>query len=746
MKFPALRISHRIAAIGLVGVLGVMAVTGLFLYERHLIAQINEMEAQAGNAAAVTGEVQTGFLQLRQHEKDFFLSNNEHHVVEHTAQRSEMLYWLNQLEEIIAQNQHRDIPEQGILTAGFERYINIFDIAANLNRRLGLTPDAGLRKELSTATAALTKHLANIPYPALKLDAAAISSGEKDFRLAPSMEARATVIRAIDILRKRPSGLFGSTESHQAVIGTLDQYQMTFVNYADILDKTASLKVQVADAFSQIEPVFVRINAEMENVRREVVTQRAETTSAIGRMVMIAVAVVLLAVVLIGLTVWRSVAAPISRTAGAMRQLASGDLDVTVPGLGRRDEIGEIASAFDLFRENTIRKVNEEREAAEARQRTEHEREMRELEEKEKHAAELQHSVDVLASALSQLADGDVTQQIEQPFTETMEQLRTDFNLAVAKLRSALGAVGDSAVAIHADSDQIRKASDDLSHRTEQQAASVEETAAALEQMVATVSDSSRRAEEAGQLVERTRTGAERSGVIVRDAVAAMDRIVDSSNQIGGIVSVIDEIAFQINLLALNAGVEAARAGDAGRGFAVVAQEVRGLAQRSASAAKEINALISASGTHVRDGVALVGQAGDALTTIVKEVQDISTNVVAIVEASKEQATGLQEINIAVNRIDQGTQQNAVMVGETTSASHKLAGEAEALNELLAQFRLGNHKTVTQQQPKPQMPSQTIRSSGKSTLFSNTFQTIQASNAAAVIAAVHTPDEGWEEF
>src|SRR5690606_18636988 len=139
-------------------------------------------------------------------------------------------------------------------------------------------------------------------------------------------------------------------------------------------------------------------------------------------------------------------------------------------------------------------------------------------------------------------------------------------------------------------------------------------------------------------------------------------------------------------------------------------------------------------------------QAGDALTTIVKEVQDISTNVVAIVEASKEQATGLQEINIAVNRIDQGTQQNAVMVGETTSASHKLAGEAEALNELLAQFRLGNHKTVTQQQPKPQMPSQTTRSSGKSTLFSNTFQTIQASNAAAMIAAVHTPDEGWEEI
>src|SRR5690606_31922420 len=141
------------------------------------------------------------------------------------------------------------------------------------------------------------------------------------------------------------------------------------------------------------------------------------------------------------------------------------------------------------------------------------------------------------------------------------------------------------------------------------------------------VHDSSCRADEAGQLVARTRVGAERSGAIVRDAVTAMDRIVTSSNQIGGIVSVIDEIAFQINLLALNAGVEAARAGDAGRGFAVVAQEVRSLAQRSAAAAKEINGLITTSGAHVRDGVTLVGQAGEALTTIVKEVQDISTNV-----------------------------------------------------------------------------------------------------------------------
>jgi methyl-accepting chemotaxis protein len=299
------------------------------------------------------------------------------------------------------------------------------------------------------------------------------------------------------------------------------------------------------------------------------------------------------------------------------------------------------------------------------------------------------NNVDRLADALNKLSDGDLTQKLNPPFIPTLEKLRTDFNGASEKLREAMQAVAENAGAIAAGAQQIRSASDDLSKRTEQQAASVEETAAALEEITTTLADSSHRAEEAGQLVRKTRENAEHSGAVVRSAIEAMGKIENSSLEISKIIGVIDEIAFQTNLLALNAGVEAARAGDAGKGFAVVAQEVRELAQRSAKAAKEIKDLITDSNAHVKDGVTLVGQTGSALDAIVSQVQQVNGNVEAIVEAAREQATGIKEINEAINTMDQGTQQNAAMVEESTAAAHSLAKEAEALFRLLGQFNIG---------------------------------------------------------
>lgn len=298
-------------------------------------------------------------------------------------------------------------------------------------------------------------------------------------------------------------------------------------------------------------------------------------------------------------------------------------------------------------------------------------------------------AISTLGLALRALAEGNLRQSLDTPFVPSMERLRSDFNEVIDKLRLTMQTVAQNSEIIASGSAEIRVAADQLARRTEQQAASLEESAAALEQITTTGADASRRADEAGRLVSETKANAERSGDIVHRAIAAMDAISHSAGEITNIIAVIDSIAFQTNLLALNAGVEAARAGESGKGFAVVAQEVRDLAQRSAAAAKKIKQLINASGAHVARGVGLVGETGEALKHIASQVEMIDTNVSAIVEAAREQATGLSEINNAVNLMDQATQKNAAMVEETTAASHGLAREAETLRQLLTQFDVG---------------------------------------------------------
>ncbi len=384
---------------------------------------------------------------------------------------------------------------------------------------------------------------------------------------------------------------------------------------------------------------------------------------------------------------WRRISAPISIITTRMAGLARGELDAAVPYADRHDEIGEMAAAVAVFRDNAFARLDLERSAEGSRTQAQEERARNEAM-KAREAAETQHAVDALAGALGELSDGNLAHRIETPFADHLDRLRSDYNGSVAKLQGALQAVGSNANAIDAGATEIRTAADGLARRTEQQAASVEETAAALEEITTTVKDTARRAEDAGTLVARTRLGAEESGNIVRKAVSAMTEIEESSGKIANIIGVIDDIAFQTNLLALNAGVEAARAGEAGKGFAVVAQEVRELAQRSAHAAKEIESLITASNAQVRSGVTLVGSTGQALETIVSQVQEISRHVEAIVTATREQSTGLAEINHAVNTMDQGTQQNAAMVEEQTAASHGLAQEAAKLMQLLGQFNL----------------------------------------------------------
>ena len=397
------------------------------------------------------------------------------------------------------------------------------------------------------------------------------------------------------------------------------------------------------------------------------------------------------------------------------------------------------------LRNRAIDKDRLEAEALAQRSLSEQERAANEAE-KARVAAEDKAALEALATGLSAMANGDLTHRFTLEVAPRAERLKSDFNAAIAQLQDAVSVVVANVAGIRSGAGEISQAADDLSRRTEQQAASLEETAAALDQITATVNKTASGARQASDVVQAARGDAEKSGVVVRDAVSAMTAIETSSSQIGQIIGVIDEIAFQTNLLALNAGVEAARAGDAGRGFAVVASEVRALAQRSAEAAKEIKTLISASTGQVGAGVKLVGETGEALQRIVDRVAEIDSLVTEIAASAQEQAVGLAQVNTAVNQMDQVTQQNAAMVEQSTAASHSLAQEAESLQASVGRFRVGSGQQRTHAAPPraPAAPAPAPASRPAHRMVA-ALKTLGRGGAALKPQPAPTED-GWEEF
>ena len=291
---------------------------------------------------------------------------------------------------------------------------------------------------------------------------------------------------------------------------------------------------------------------------------------------------------------------------------------------------------------------------------------------------------------ISGLAEGDLTQNMNGEFQGEFAELREAVNATMAKLSSMVGEITTASGTIASAANEISQGTADLSQRSEEQASSLEETASSMEELTGTVRQNADNAREANQLASGARDEATKGGEVVGKAIEAMSEINTSSKKIADIIGVIDEIAFQTNLLALNAAVEAARAGEQGRGFAVVAAEVRNLAQRSASAAKEIKTLINESVEKVGEGSKLVDQSGETLEAIVSSVKKVSDIIAEIASASQEQASGIDQVNKAVSQMDEMTQQNAALVEEAAASSESMSDQAAALDELVGFFKTNN--------------------------------------------------------
>ncbi|NIF83798.1 HAMP domain-containing protein [Comamonas sp. Tr-654] len=274
-----------------------------------------------------------------------------------------------------------------------------------------------------------------------------------------------------------------------------------------------------------------------------------------------------------------------------------------------------------------------------------------------------------------------------QRHDEFGELLRTQQSMCRA-LNDMVAEVRHSADSIATASAEIAGGNQDLSARTEQTSSNLQQTAAAMEEFTSTIQNSASSAGQARNTASSAASLAQRGGEVVGSMVVTMDEIRQSSQKIGDIIGVIDGIAFQTNILALNAAVEAARAGEQGRGFAVVASEVRSLARRSGDAAKEIRALIGTSETRVQNGIRLVQSVGASMDDIVKSVQNASTMIAEVTEASVQQSAGVTQVNQAVSQLDQMTQQNAALVEESAAAAQSLREQAEHLKQTVSMFRI----------------------------------------------------------
>jgi methyl-accepting chemotaxis protein len=315
--------------------------------------------------------------------------------------------------------------------------------------------------------------------------------------------------------------------------------------------------------------------------------------------------------------------------------------------------------------------------------------------------------------------------------------LKDDTNTTIERLREVVGRIKEATEAINIASQEIAAGNQDLSSRTEEQASSLEETSSAMEELNATVKQNAENAKQANELAKTSNAGVVKGGEVVKQVVVTMGDIQASSKKISDIIGVIDSIAFQTNILALNAAVEAARAGEQGRGFAVVATEVRNLAQRSATAAKEIKTLIAESVDKVESGAKLVQQAGTTMDEVVTSFQQVASLVTEIASASREQSSGIEQTTQAVSQMDEVTQQNAALVEEAAAAAESLEEQARGLVQTVSMFKLaeGGGRTL----PAPALRDATPKQLGSRP---------QARPSPKKIAPSHLADDGeqWEEF
>ncbi|AZV79482.1 chemotaxis protein [Parasedimentitalea marina] len=685
----ALYIVIAIAAFGMLGLIAAMF--NLSQYQKHAFheeVELSEMRFQASNLESI-------LLQARRLEKDFLLRRDDKYIGLHATTMGTAYSVLDDIadhfkltgsEHGVQDSEHA----QSLLTD----YENTFKTLVSLSHQIGLDPSSGLRAELRAQVHEVETLMQEINHPELLVMVLTMRRHEKDFFLRSEAKYVTRLEESIAAFQAIPDAQFDSDDVATKAKGLIASYGETFGKLAALKADELEARAALASLYSKFHPIYVELMNDYAAEADEISASSEQAVNATITATAAIAGVALIAFTIIGAVLAHVLSHRLTACSNALTAVANGDIGTKPDTSSFIVEITQLWGAFSFISKSVADQKMMQAKLDQDR-------------------VEQANVIEALNQGLKEMADGNLTQPIQEAFPEAHEQLRTNFNHTQKCLNTIVMDVVHSADSINNGATEISRAADDLSHRTESQAATLEQTAAALEEMTASVKSAAEGAHSVENIVNEAKTEAIESDKVVQHAVSAMTEIEGSARHISQIIGVIDDIAFQTNLLALNAGVEAARAGEAGRGFAVVASEVRALAQRSSDAALEIKTLISDSSKQVEQGVELVGKAGEALNSIVNRVGHISQLVSEIAVGSAEQSTGLGEINVGVTQLDQVTQQNAAMVEQATAAGHLLIADAGKLSDVVSHFsvegRSGSRAAVptvhgTNWQDQPEEP------------------------------------------